>query len=134
MSSTISSFRRERGISLKTLQWKGPHLAMTGDPRGFSRVVAGFSSYDRELREPLVWPQGSPVSIRVARGNTKLLFSHDREICVFQNVARPMRLPLEFQGEIGLLLPCDGQVGIPFQTKQGNQPSCRDKEGRRGSD
>ena len=38
-------------------------LVMTGEPSGFSRVTAGFSSYDRELKEPLVWPQGSPVSI-----------------------------------------------------------------------
>ena len=38
-----------------------------GVSHGFSRAVAqrmGFlSSYDGELREPLVWPQGSPVSI-----------------------------------------------------------------------
>ena len=27
-----------------------------------------LSSNDGELREPLVWPQGSPVSIRVVRG------------------------------------------------------------------
>ena len=34
----------------------------------------GFlSSYDGEIREPLVWPQGSPVSIRVARGSAALL-------------------------------------------------------------
>ena len=30
-------------------------------------------SIDGELREPLVWPQGSPVSFRVARGSTTLL-------------------------------------------------------------
>ena len=42
---------------------------MTEEPRGFTRVVAGFSSYDRELREPLVLAQGSPISIRVARGS-----------------------------------------------------------------
>ena len=30
---------------------------MTGEPRGFSRVAAGFSSYDGELRESLVSPQ-----------------------------------------------------------------------------
>ena len=29
-----------------------PHLAMTGEPRGFSRVVAGFSSYDGDLSRP----------------------------------------------------------------------------------
>ena len=41
----------------------------------------GFlSSYDRELRDPLVWPQGSPVSIRVARWSAALLSSHGRII------------------------------------------------------
>ena len=29
---------------------------MTGEPRGFSRVTAGFSSYDGEFRMPLVFP------------------------------------------------------------------------------
>ena len=28
----------------------------------------------------------------------------------------------------------DGNVGNPFQTKQGNGPSCRDQEGSRGTD
>ena len=76
MSGTVSIFKRKRGISLKTLQWKGPHLAMTGDPRGFSRVAAIFSSYDEELREPLVLPQGNLISIRVMRGSWGLLSSH----------------------------------------------------------
>ena len=53
---------------------------------------------------------------------------------VFRKAARLMRLPLKFQGETGLLLRCDGNVGFPFQKKQGNRPSCRDQEGRRGSD
>ena len=56
------------------------------------------------------------------------------EIGVFRNVAGAMRLPLKFQCETGLLLRCDGKVGIPFQTKKGNRPSGRDQEGRRGSD
>ena len=34
---------------------------MTGEPRGFSRVAAGFSSYDGEFRMPLVLAQGSPI-------------------------------------------------------------------------
>ena len=46
---------------------------MTGEPRGFSQVAAGFSSYDGELIEPLEWPQGSPVSIRDAMGSAALL-------------------------------------------------------------
>ena len=28
----------------------------------------------------------------------------------------------------------DRKVGNPFQTKQGSRPSCRDQEGRRGSE
>ena len=35
--------------------------AMTGEPRGFSRVTAGFSSYDGEFRLPLVLAQASPI-------------------------------------------------------------------------
>ena len=49
------------GFLSRRCKEKGPHLAMTGEPRGFSRVVAGFSSYDGELREPLVLAQGSPI-------------------------------------------------------------------------
>src|SRR5574337_1279359 len=34
---------------------------LTGEPRGFSGVAAGFSSYDGEFRMPLVLAQGSPI-------------------------------------------------------------------------
>ena len=41
----------------------------------------GFlSSYNGELSEPLLWLQGTPVSIVVARGSTALLLSHGRGI------------------------------------------------------
>ena len=36
--------------------------------------------YNGEFKEWLVWPQGSPVSIRVLRGSSALLSSHDRGI------------------------------------------------------
>ena len=59
---------------------EGPQVVMIGESRGFSRAAMqrmGFpSSYDGELWEPLVWPQGSPVSIRVARGREAFLSSH----------------------------------------------------------
>ena len=58
----------------------------------------------------------------------------DREIRAFRHVAPPTRLRLEFPRETGLILRCAEKVGNPFQTKQGNQPSCRDQQGRRGSD
>jgi len=41
---------------------------------------------------------------------------------------------LEFPRETGLILRCTRKAGNPFQRKQGNRLSCRDPEGRRGSD
>ena len=70
--------RRNVGFILRRCSGKGPHLVMMGKPRGFSLVVAGFSSFDREHREPLVVPQGSPVSTGVVRGTWGLLSSHCR--------------------------------------------------------
>ena len=34
---------------------------MTGKPHGFSRLAAGFSSYNGEFRLPPVLAQGSPI-------------------------------------------------------------------------
>ena len=34
---------------------------MKGEPSGFSRVAAGFSSYDGEFSLPLVLAKGSPI-------------------------------------------------------------------------
>ena len=53
------------GFLSRRCKEQGPHLAMTGEPRGFSQVVAGFSSYDGELRKPLVLAQGSPISFEL---------------------------------------------------------------------
>ena len=66
------------GFLSRRCSGKGPHFAMRGEPRDISRVLAGFWSYDGELREPLVVPQLSPISIRVVRGSWGLLSSHCR--------------------------------------------------------
>ena len=52
-----------------------------------------------------------------------------RAACGTTHVAR-----LEFPRETGLILRCAGRAGNPFRTAQGNRLSCRDQEGRRGSD
>src|SRR5574341_569334 len=49
------------GLLLRRCSGKGLHLVTTGEPRGFSRVTAGFSSYDGEFRLPLVLAQASPI-------------------------------------------------------------------------
>ena len=60
--------------------------------------------------------------------------SEDREIGVFQHVAPPTRLRLEFPRETGLILRFAGKVRNPLQTKQGNRSTGHDQKGRRGSD
>ena len=62
---------------------EGPHLTMTGGLGGFTelqRLCWFLRRYDGELREPLVWRQGSQVLMRVARGSASLLSSHGRGI------------------------------------------------------
>ena len=56
------------GLLLIRCSGQGPHLAMTGEPRGFSRVAAGFSSYDGDFRLPLVLGQGSPIILSSCEG------------------------------------------------------------------
>ena len=41
---------RKRGLPLRRSHGQGPHLAKRWEPRGFSRVAAGFSCYDRGLQ------------------------------------------------------------------------------------
>ena len=41
---------------------------------------------------------------------------------------------LEFPRETSIILRCAGKAGNPFHTKKGNRFSCRDQEGRWGSD
>jgi len=56
----------------------------------------------------------------------------DGDIGVFPNGGTTPGILLEFQGETGLLLRCDQNVGIPLQMKQGNGTSSRDEEGKMG--
>ena len=52
----------------KASSGQGPRLALMGEPRGFSRVSAGFSSYDIEFRIPIVLAQGSPIFNSICEG------------------------------------------------------------------
>ena len=114
---------------------------------GLSRCLLGDRSLVELYLEPVVLSDhacGVSVPLRVVNSSTGLhsksclgigfLSRVAGEIGVFWNVARPTRLPLKFLCDNGLLLRCDGKVGIPFQKKQGNQTSYQDQEGKRGSD
>ena len=52
---------RNRGLPLRRRRGQGPHLAKRWEPRCFSRVAAGFSSYDGDLSLPLGLALGSPI-------------------------------------------------------------------------
>ena len=56
----------------------------------------------------------------------------DEDIGVFSISGTTPGVPLEFQGETGILQRCDGNVRIPLQMKKGNGPSSRDEEGKPG--
>ena len=68
-------------------------------------------------------PSGPRVLLKGGPGN------RGRSACGTTHVAR-----LEFPRETGLILRCAGKAGNPCQTTQGNLLSCRDQEGRRGSE
>ena len=101
MLSTVSSFRRERGISLETLQWERASSCVEGRIRGFPRGLAGIwgflSSCDVDLTDPLVLPQESQVSVRVVRDLSGFLSSQCR------GIGPHLELRLEPQGSSPVL-------------------------------
>ena len=134
-------WRGNSGLLSGRCRRKWPHLMLTGTSPGFSRVAAGglgfLSRYYGELREPLVLPQGSQVSIPVSRGSAGLLWSHGRGMRSqftwkgeSQGVSRgaagslgSLKLPWGPEGasnlgsgKSGLLWSCEGPLGIPFET------------------
>ena len=65
------------------------------------------------------------------QGNQAL--SHEDEVMGLSELWQDPWVPLQIHIENGLLLWSEREVGIPFQTKQGNRLSFRD-EGNGGSD
>ena len=145
VSNTISNFKREGGISLETLQQKGPHLAMTGEPRGFSRVTAGFLSYDWEFREPLIGPRevqtpfelrggawdfsqvtaGQIDSSRLVSINSVFLSGGDRDLGVAFKVHLGSQASSRMEAKNSALLArCDGYLLEPNEWPKGSQASC----------
>ena len=135
--------RGNSGLLSRCCRRKGPHLALMGESRGLSQVAAGglgfLSRYHGELRQPLVLPQGSQVSFQVARVSTGVLWSHGRGIRPqftwkrdSQAVSRaaagsvgslefprgPERASHVVSGKSGILLSCEGPLGIPLELVQ----------------
>ena len=145
---------RTQDCSLGPAGKEGPHLVMMGESRGFSRAAMqrmGFpSSYDGELWEPLLWRQGSQVSMRVARGSASLLLSHGRGIAPQDalkkdsrgllrvgagNPCFPRLVPVisgRYKGaseKSGILCSWEGPLGTPLGSVQWKRASSRVEAG-----
>ena len=66
------------GFLLRRCSRKGPHLTMTGEPRGFSRVAVGSRVMTGNSSFLLCWPREVQCCIRIARESWGLLSSHCR--------------------------------------------------------
>ena len=82
MLRTFSRLKSEDGIFLEMPQCKSADSHVEGRISQFFQYAAGnlgfLSTYDGDARDPLVWPQESAVSMRVAKGLSGFLFTHSR--------------------------------------------------------
>ena len=107
---------RNIGLPLRRRGGQRPHLAKRWEPRGFSRVVAGFSSYDGDLRLPLGLALRSPIFPWSCKGKLGVLLE-------------------SLQGQRDLIEACvqdliflsrEGRdLGVAFQAPPGSQASSR---------
>ena len=74
-----------------------------------------LSSYDGELREPLVLPQESQVSMQVARGLSGFLSSRCQVLSPRQSRGQNLRIPLQ----------CYMDLGVSLESPEGSQDSFR---------
>ena len=129
-------------MSLKTPKWKRASSRLEGRITWFfSSCSRSLSSYYWDLRDPLVWPQERPVSMRVTRGLSGFLSSRCRVLsprlelrpepefsspaltCILGflwSLHRGVRPRLEWR-HASLFLPrCSSSVRLPVKVKQGS--------------
>ena len=82
--ASSSVWREDPGLLSRPCRKRRPSAREDGGVSGVSSSCSargGFlPRHDEDLREPLVWCQGSQVSMRVARGSASWLSSHGRGI------------------------------------------------------
>ena len=122
-----------------------------------SQVVAGglrfLSRYHGEFMDPLVLPQRSQVSIRVARASAGVLWSHGRgirpqfswkgksqgvsrvvagSVCSLELPRGPEGASHVVSGKSGILLSYEGCLGIPLESVEATRASSRVEVGNSG--
>ena len=108
--------RRNMGLPLRRRTGQGPHLAKTLKPRGFSRVAAGFSSFDEDFRLPLGLALGSPISHSSSEGNLGVALE---SLQGQRDLIKACVLELIFLSREGR------NLGVAFQAPSGSQASSR---------
>ena len=127
--------RGNSGLLSRHCREKGPHLALRGESRDFSRVVAGssvfFSSCDMDLRAPLMLPQWSQASFWVAKVTLWFLSSFCR------GIRHHLELRQEIQcsspvvtGISGFFLSCNRWDSPSHNVRGAHQYSSRVKSGK----
>ena len=95
VSRILSRFNREHVISLEMPKWKRASSRLEGRISWFFSSCSRFlSSYKGDLKDPLMWPQESPVSLRVARGFLGFLSIGAGSKVLIWNLGRNLRVPL----------------------------------------
>ena len=111
-----------------TPQPSGASLAVDGSPPWALLPLSTPGS--GELPSSNHWDR---VAFEEVSGHRVLIKSGPENRC--RSARGPSHMAsLEFPPETGLILRCTRKAGNPFQRKQGNRLSCRDQEGRTGSD
>ena len=132
--------RGKLGFLSRQHSGKGSHLELRGESLGFFRVVAGnlgfLSSYDRDLRNPLVGPKENPMSMRVAgTSRDSSAVAAGAEVLIWSSGWK-LRFPLNSRHgsqhssgvsteETGLVSCGVTQVCSPLELEKQCQASCR---------
>ena len=116
-------WRKDQGLLSRSGRKRVPNLAMTRETRGFSRVEAGFSSYNGEFRLPLVLAQEVQSSIQLVRESWGLLSSPFRAKSPHLGLGPGRNVPLQgrqgYRGRIpvspgGSRLVSSGSKGLHY--------------------
>ena len=89
-----------------------------------ARRVVFLSGYDGELREPFVWPQGCPVSFRVARQRAALFSTHRVESALRGIEGGISRSFSSCGKKLWVPSTCDGDLRELLRVTMGSQEYC----------
>ena len=118
MSSTLSRFRRERGISLETLLWKRASSCVEG------RISWFFSSCGGKLGVPFKLRRGPQGPAHVSSEKSGLFSSCEGHIGIpLESLLANRAMSRVQSGNSVFLSGCDRDLGLPIKVQLGNQAS-----------